>query len=427
MRNTISSFTIAMKNKTGSGRMMVFLTVSGLISNVLTIVSGLLVARWLLPEDLGLFNSFSIITSYIILAQLGIPSGLSRQYPYYLGKDDKAGASQLAATANYWSLALSLVIFLLSLVGTFYYLAIRNWEYAVGVFVIGISTFDGCYTTKYLKVLYRTNNDFNKISIINIIVAVVSFVTIFFVSSFGFYGLCIRAVIIIGTSFFFTWIWRPLAAKPAWTKSLFNELFKVGMPMYFVANIYSLWPIVQRTVVVSLGGNRALGLYGLGLMVGNSMSILTSSISGVAFPKMSMAWGRSHNFKQLIQVMYKPVLGGFVFNSLLVVGGWVILPYFVKFFLPNYVEGIKAAQWSLLVGLIAIFSVYANVYMVIQRNTDRLKSYVTGFVIWAIVLFAFCHFRGFDLVIFPQAMLFGYVGIYTVDFFFYTRYKKMYS
>jgi O-antigen/teichoic acid export membrane protein len=75
--------------------MILFLSFSNIIGNALNIAAGLFTAKWLLPEQLGLFNGFSVITSYIILAQLGIPSGLGRELSFYIGKGDTAKAKAL--------------------------------------------------------------------------------------------------------------------------------------------------------------------------------------------------------------------------------------------------------------------------------------------------------------------------------------------
>jgi O-antigen/teichoic acid export membrane protein len=410
-----------------SGKMIAFLTFSNVINNFLLIASGLLVARWLLPEDLGMFNSFSILSSYIILTQLGIPSGLSRQYPYYLGKNEPNTAMNMASVSNYWSLILGVSVLFLSFSVAIYFLVIKNYEFAAGVFTIGITAFEGFYVTKYLKILYRSNNDFNKLSIITIIASMASFLSIIFVWLYGFYGLCMRTVLVFAINFFFTWKWKPVNVEPSWQKSVFQELIRVGMPIYMVANVYSLWPIVQRTLVLSFGGTKSLGLFGLALMIENTVNVLSASISGVSFPKMSMAWGKNHNFQELIRILIKPVLVGFGVSSGLLLMGWFILPYFIKYLLPNYVEGLAAAQWSLVVGCIAIFAVFSNVYMIIQRNTDRLISYLIGFSVWSVVLFSLYFLKGFHLHFFPQAMVIAYVAIYCVDIYFFSRYNKIYK
>lgn len=423
----LKKISASLKDKNGYGRVMALTSISGLISNFLTIVSGLLVARWLLPQQLGLFNGFSIVISYIILVQLGIPSGLSRDYPYYLGQSKKERSFELAAVASYWSLLIGIVVLVVTAIISVYFLVVKNYQFAAGVITIGISCFQTFYVTKYLRILFRSNNDFNKLALINISVAVVSFLSIFFVKEFGFYGLCLRTIAIAFFDFGISWKFKPVSITPRWSRIDFVSLLKVGMPIYWVANIFSLWPIVQRTLVVFMGGTKALGLYGLALMVENGMNIISSSIGSVAFPKMSLAWGKTHRFKDLIDIVLKPVMAGFLLNAAVVVAGWFILPYFIKFLLPNFVDGTMAAQWSLLVGLLSIFNVFSNIYMVVQKNMYRLTSYLTGFSIWLICLFTLYTFRGFSLQMFPQSMCMAYIGIYSMDIYFFRKFAAMYK
>ena len=81
--------------------MILFLSFSNIVGNVLTIVSGLLVAKWLLPEQLGLFNSFTVFASYVVLIQIGIPSGLARELPFHIGKGAMDDAKNYAAVAHF--------------------------------------------------------------------------------------------------------------------------------------------------------------------------------------------------------------------------------------------------------------------------------------------------------------------------------------
>lgn len=403
--------------------MVVLVSISSFIGSALTIISGLLVARWLLPEDLGLFNTFNIIVSYIILIQLGIPSGLSRNYSYFMGKLQQGNAFGAAAVSNYWSLALSVILFICSIIVAAYYLFNQQYEWAAGILVVGFSSFQALYISKYLKVLYRANTDFNKLAIINLVVAVFTFGSIIFVKLVGFYGLCIRSVITILVDLALTWKFLPVRIPPKWSNESFKELLKVGMPIYWVANIYSLWPIFQRTIVLYLGGVKYLGLYALALMVENAMKILTNTISSVSFPRMASAWGKENNFKNIIIIPFKTALAGFGINLILLFVGWWALPSFVQKVIPNFIGGIDAARWSLIVGLISIFSVFSNIYMIVQKNMHRMITYIVGFIIWLVTLFILKHYNGFSLVIFPQSMCLAYFGIYTMDIYFFKKYN----
>ena len=97
-----------LNNANSSSKMIAFMSFSGIVSNVLAMVSGLVVAKWLLPAELGEFNFFSVITSYVILSQMGIPSGLLRELPYLVGKGKIEEAKLRAAVTKYWELILSI-------------------------------------------------------------------------------------------------------------------------------------------------------------------------------------------------------------------------------------------------------------------------------------------------------------------------------
>ncbi len=407
--------------------MVAFMSAASLLTNALTIISGLLVAKWLLPQELGLFTSFNVITSYIILIQLGVPSGLSRQLPFYMGKKEEQKALDSAASANQWGLVTGIACIALSVVVTAYFLIAKNYEMAAGVFVVGLTSFQGLYVTKYLKILYRSNNDFNRLTTIDIINAVVLFVTIFLVWRFKFYGLCIRAVIAVVVDLALAYHWRPIKVKQHWNKPVFNELMKVGFPIYWVANIYSLWPMVQRTVIVSMGGTRALGLFSLAAIVETAMKTLTNAISSVSFPRMAFAWGQKEDFIHLLKIPLKPVLVSATANLVVAVAGWFLLPFFISNLLPNYIEATAAAQWMLWVGWMSSFSVFSNVYMIVQKNMDRLWSYVAGVLAWLGCCFLLNKIMGFDIIIFPIATMVGFVFIYLVDAVNFRRYYLQHS
>ena len=67
------------------------------------IISGLLVARWIFPEVLGKFNSFTIFSSYIIMVQLGVPAAFGRELPFHLGRNQIETAERFAQTAQFHS------------------------------------------------------------------------------------------------------------------------------------------------------------------------------------------------------------------------------------------------------------------------------------------------------------------------------------
>jgi hypothetical protein len=199
---------------------------------------------------------------------------------------------------------------------------------------------------------------------------------------------------------------------------------KVGMPIYWVANVYGLMPIFQRTAILSLGGTKSLGLFTLSVVVDNAMGVLKNAISSNSFPKMAAAWAKGASFMQLLKIPLKMIIFSILISAGIAAVGWQVLPYFVQKFFPNYFEGVPAAQWSLIAGCVGYILVFSNVYMIIQKNVDRLFSFVTGIAAWLISLFVLVKLNGYSLSIFPISMMVAYIFIFLVDVLNFKRYSR---
>lgn len=412
------------KKVSSGNKTIALVTVCNLVSNVVAIFSGLIIARWMLPEELGLFNALSIFSSYIILIQLGIPSGLSRELPFYFGQGKDKYAHDLAATAKYFMVALSFGILLLCLIPAIYFLITSQYDYAIGVIVIGITSAQTFYSTKYLKILYRADNHFNKLANITLINTLVNLLSIILVYQYLFYGLCLRAILLVLVDWYFTEKWKPLHTVAKFRWDHFKELSRVGMPIYFVANIYGLWPTFQRTMVLSLLGTKGLGIYALANIVQNMLSTFNSTISSISFPKMSMAYGQGKTITQVIKMPFKLVLISILIYSVTLLIGWPLMPKVVAVVLPNYLEGVEAAQWMFLVALVSSLSVFSNIYMVFKKNHHRLISYGFGMLVWFVFIISHSITSVTDLVVFSKALLMGYIAVNLCDGCFYYYYIK---
>lgn len=417
MWNKIKS--LASGNKT-----LAFVSFANLTNSVIAIVSGLIVARWLLPEELGVYNAFSIFTSYIILAQIGIPSGLSRELPFYFGKNEPDKALEFASTSKYFLLLISIIVFCFCSLVSIYFFFTQNYPYAIGGLVIGVTSFQGIYVSKYLKVLYRSENHFFNLAKIDLINSLINLISVFLVYKYLFYGLFIRAIVIALVDWYFTNKWKPITAKASFKWKNFKALSRVGMPIYFVANIYGLWPTFQRTFVLSVLGAKGLGLYALANIVQGMLSTFNNAISSMSFPLMSKAYGEGKKLKDIMLIPFKPFLISFGVYTILLFVGWSLLPYVVEFLLPNYVEGIHAAQWMFVVALVSAFGVFSNIFMVVQKNHHRLVGFTLGILAWFVYLRSQSIQDISDLVVFSQAVLVGLVFITVSDFVFYFLYLK---
>lgn len=141
---------------------------SNIIATVIAGVGGLIQARWIAPEVFGEFQQYAILTGYLGILSQVVNDGLIRQYPYYLGKGMKDKALEVAGVAKWWfwvatfiGCSIFSVLTIKSIIqGDLY--ATLGW----GAQIISvIALFYGVF----LGIMYRTANDFKRLSLNNLI------------------------------------------------------------------------------------------------------------------------------------------------------------------------------------------------------------------------------------------------------------------
>jgi O-antigen/teichoic acid export membrane protein len=223
---------------------------------------------------------------------------------------------------------------------------------------------------------------------------------------------------------FLLWKWKPLSVKPKFDFTILKEINKVGLPIFIVGIIFSLWSTIQNTFVLKFGGAEQFGLFQLALMVETSLGVVVFSVSQVVYPKMAFEYGKGKDIKDLLQVSFKPILFIFILLVPSIFLGWILLPYAVNWLLPKYVNGVGAAQWTMLLLFISIWAVNNNIFNVIKKQGDFLISIIAGMLVYTAALLILHRYEGFSLKHFPQAMFIGKCSQLFIGYLFIWRYLK---
>lgn len=377
-----------------------------IISLALSMVAGLLVARFTEPADLGLFNSIFLLQGYLIFLQLGVLNGLNRQLPFYIGRGDKETAESYAAASQAWALFLGILVGLSILCIATWHAIQGNWQYAIGYTVLAFSTFSFFFATHYLQITYRTRGDFARLSGINFSKSIISLVSVFSVVYLGYYGLCLRNFLSEVSSFILLWKWRPLRIKPIWNLNRLIDLIKVGAPIFVSGQLYAWWTVLNSTNVLLSLNTRALGLYQLAVISGSAIEIFYSSLSQIIYPRMAEAYGQKEDINTLISMARRPIIYIVILTIPLVLIGWYLLPPAVRLFLPKYQEAISTAQWTLLAVTPLSFLPLNNLFAVVKRVDFYIISIAIGMGVYYIVFTILFHQKP-TLDVFPKALLIG--------------------
>jgi MATE family, multidrug efflux pump len=380
-----------------------------LIGLFLRTLAGFLVARLVEPATLGLFNGFGLANKYALMLQFGTINGLAREIPYAIGQDDYQRAQQLTAAGYAWMWLMTGVAFLI--MGGFGVHAFFSGsvQHAVGwftfAFIVALSLLFHIY-----EVTYRTHSNFGKLATIEIIRSVLSLVLLVAVYFLDFYGLCIRGLLLGAAGLALVYIWRPMKeVKPSWNWPNLKDLWKVGLPIYAVAQLEVLWQAVNSTLVLTTLGTEGMGLFSLAMTIGNVMQILPNAFSKVTMPRAAMTFGKGGRFRSVFGTLIKPTLVLFALMVPAVLIGIPAVDWFTRTLLPNYIEGILAAQWALVMAGLWSLRTVTVALTVVRRQDILLVNTLIGIAVWGSTLFLLNRPEPY-IAAFPQAMVAGRVA-----------------
>lgn len=409
-------------NLQSTGFMIIGLSGAQLYGNIIRLLSGFLIAKLLLPDLLGLFNSFALILGYLVVVQLGIMNALNRELPYLIGKGNKEIAYEYAATAQWWEIFLSLISFLVLFSVSIYFFVLEQYLYAAGIFTFSLASVHLFYGVNYLQILYRTNGDFNKLSMNSIVVSSVGLIGVTFIWLWGYWGLCLRYILNIVIELFLLWKWKPISVKPAFDKTVFKKMLTIGFPIFLVGIVFSLWGTLNDTLLFQLGGAKNLGLYSLATMIIGSLTIVANSVNQVIYPKLSFLNGQGSSLAEMYKIPAKALKLYLLFIIPTIVVLYFFIPIMVNFLLPEYANGILVAQWSLPLLVLNGFGVYNLLFNVINKQKDYLISILTGISFFLISLFLLYSFFGFNLILFPVSLFIGRLFQLVIAYFYLKSY-----
>lgn len=399
------------------GRLAATFAASNLFATVLRLAGGLLSSRAVEPQVLGLFNGIVLVCNYAPFLQLGVLNGLNRELPYSIGKGDWAEARRLASAAQAWALLVGAVVALGMIgVGIFHGL-MGDRGLMSGWVTLSVSGFMAIFGALFLQALYRTQSEFVRLARYNVIMASIALLLVALVWWWGFLGLCLRALAIAACSLWFLWRWRPLQVPTQWSASSLRRLATTGAPIFAVGQLYTWWATLDATLVLAWAGTRGLGLYALAQLVTTTLRLVPDALGQVVYPHMAQEYGRGQGARALMRMARAPIATTAMILAAIAASGWFAMEPVVRLVLPKYLDGVTAAQWTLLSCVLLAFQPMNNVFNVIRRQRLYGTAIVAGMACY-VVLVVMLGGRQGNLTAFPCAMAGGRLVFIVMSFLF---------
>lgn len=380
---------------------------SQMISTSLRLISGLLVVRLLDPEIYGEFTGIGVYLGFLLVGQGGIINGLSRELPYELGRKNNKFGTEITSSAFVFTIILSTLVSLIFLFFGIRELLLLNYNTSFIYMTYVVISLLNLLNVQFLPTLYRTNNDFDSLSKQKIYVGICNLLSVILIWFYSLYGLLIRAVLLAIIEFFLLYNKRPLIFYFKYNFNHIKYLFKTGLPIYVVGMINLLWNTIVKSFLFNIGGAINYGFFALSLIVENVFGVIPISLAKVIYPKMSIMLGQGEPISKIINFSIKPLFLQFLLMLFLAIIGVYLLPILVPIILPNYVDGILAAQWMLFVPVAQSFSSLNSIYNVLKKQKLYLISLLSGAFIGSSFMIIKLNYVGFSLEIFPQGLVLG--------------------
>lgn len=352
------------------------------VAMLLGVVGSLVMARYVGPQDMGVFRTFAILAGYILFMEAGVFEGFPREYLLQIGRGDQAKAEHAASACLAWIAFVSLVGAILFVSLAFRAACYRDWMQFWGWMAyipVVVYSFYGAY----LGSTYRTNRHFVLLSNINVTQAVVGTLFLPLLPIMGYYGACLRIAGTTAVQMGLLHHWRPLKIRPRVDWRKFFEVIRVGLPLSATGYLYtSAWYSLEGTLVLAWFGTKAMGLYTIAVFSRAFVMQLGQNVNQFVNVKIFNEYGRTNCVEDCLRLILKPMMIAVLASLPLVVIGWLLLPHAIRLLVPKYVEAIFISQLMLLMLPIMFLRMLTVILWATGRQLYCFATVGTGVIVF---------------------------------------------
>ena len=345
------------------------------------------ILRYVNPEDFGLYNKVVLISSYIVLLNMSIGVIIQKDIPGMLSTNRKDEALDILKNAKGFFLIILVPISIILSSYIIYSLLNSNYLNSLAGLLIIINIWQFIYVNKYLKLLYRTSNEFNNLSkaqFYSSFLYIPSLLSVFF---FNYLGLYIKHIIIFLFEFSYLTINAPFRLKPSFNKKKILKLLKTSSSIFFVNlffNNYFLLIITFSSIYFDL---KTFGFFSLFFLIVNAFNKLIVSIDKVFYISFSETVYKKNKLKKSIFDFILNTLLPFV--SLYILAA-LILSFFIDDFIsllaPKYEQAITIIKLTLFYVTFLFFKFFNVIYDVLNMQKQKFYSILIKYTTSALII-----------------------------------------
>lgn len=350
-------------------------TVSTVFSSFVSFLYTIFARRFIPPYEYGIYSTCLLLQTYVAYVQCGVHNAYNRDYPQIIGTGNIDKAIKLKNTAFTFVVGVYILssIIIGVVLGIIFICDKLSSEYFLGYLIVLVVLILNTISDFGMNTM-RMNGGYNYTALVTVIKTMVGCtVGLIFIYNFGYYGLFLLPVIsaLVAISLYYKRVYKGIYFTIE--RNILRNSMITGLPLMIGSLIWTAVASVDKFVILGFMNTEALGVYSVAQLGFSLMVLIPQSISQVFYIKISTAYGKSGNKSELIYLCNRYTLINVVCTGAVCVIGYYMLPVFVRIVMPNYVDGIGAAQ-IMLVGICIYGStmLYGNIFSVLRMNKDLL-------------------------------------------------------
>ena len=343
---------------------------SGLLKTGLRTISSIIILRWIDPETIGSWHSFTVFVGYTSLLSLGVTSGLNRELPYLIGQGEHEKGIQRLKTAGYFSRLLCYALVVLAGIAgiVLYFFNILNQAQVI-MMVMAFSIGSIGLQTNFLGATFRSNSSFEKLAKVQSSIGLLYLLLLPIIYFFGIWGYIFYELTLSISTFLGYYFFRPYRVKYSFSWSEFKALVAIGFPMFFWNYLATMSRSIPKLILVVFGSPLLVGLYAPATSINTAMLNLPLYINRYLFPKLSFLYGKNQDKQAIYQYTIKSARYLLLLMIIVAIGLAALTPLLFKLFFPKYIDSVLATQ------IILFSGVFYSVNALFHNSLNSLKHF----------------------------------------------------
>lgn len=351
-------------------RAPLFFTASSITLSVSQMICGILLVRWILPKELGLWQAVYLAQTYAYFLLAGTNNGLNRELPYSLGKGETETGRVLTGTAQFVTTLGSFVI-LLAGAGTWLFLGWQHSDAHLLSAVAAVTLLIICsFYRNFLTVTFRSQSSFIDLSRIQVLEAALMIASLPLVYFLRYNGMLMRLVVVSGLVLYWMYRLRPMKVAMALDWKSLKHLLRTGTPIFALDYLRTCSGTLPSVALLHFGGVQQVGYFALAATASTAFEVIPNAVAQYVYPRMSYVYGREGKASALWGPCWKTTVVLIFVTVPLAVLGWFCLPPVIAMFFPNYVPSTRATQ-------LMLFSIVGSALAVCANALWSLKAWTS--------------------------------------------------